>query len=548
MYVFAFDHPHGVAPGRLAPLLGAKGAALAEMTSVLDLPVPPGFTITTDAGRVVAGGGWPDGLDDEIAEHVARLEAAVGRRFGDPDEPLLVSVRSGADRSMPGMMDTVLDVGLGDRSVRGLARRTGGERFAWDCYRRLIDGFSRVVIGIDVTSELGATEVDVDVDERRAGCERALAAVAARTGETFPQDPAQQLHRAIAAVFSSWGTPRAAAYRARQGIADDPGTAVSVQTMVFGNRDDRSGTGVASTRDPSTGEARPVGDFLVRAQGDDVVAGAHATDGLDGMAARFPERHAELLDVFARLEAHHRDLCEVEFTIETDRLWVLQARIGTRTGAAALRMAVEMVDRPGWHLARDEALLRVTGEHLRQVMRPGFDAGEAEVMVVGRPASPGAAVGQACFSAAAAIDAADRGDAVILVRAETSPEDVPAMGVAAGVLTATGGPASHAAVVARGWGIPAVVGAAIHIDGEQFTAGGVTVEAGALVSIDGSTGEVAVGARRRRPAGQDPALVTLLGWADDAVAERGGAPVGDDPAARLAAAHRALGLGPPSER
>lgn len=530
MLVFAFDRPPALGAAARRDLLGAKGAGLAEMTA-LGLAVPPGFTITTPAARSVAAGTWPGGLGEEIAAHLAGLEERCGRRLGDPDDPLLVSVRSGAAVSMPGMMATVVDLGCTDRSVVGLAARTGDERFARDCYRRFIVGFARAVLGSGVGDDIGAdlgpaTDAATgDADASAAACRRAFEVVEDRTGQPFPQDPGEQLRRTIIAIAASWWSPRAVAYRRRVGIGDEPGTAVTVQAMVFGNRDDRSGTGVAWSRDPTTGEHRPYGDFVVRAQGDDLVGGTRHGDGLDDLAGRMPAVHAELLDVLVRLEAHHRDLCEVEFTVESGRLWVLQSRVATRSAAAAVRLAVDMAidpgDRAGWTISRAEALLRVTADHLDQLGRHAHTAaGDAgRVIATGVAASPGTAVGRVRFTADAALAAVERGEAVILVRPETSPADVAAMGVSAGVLTAAGGRASHAAVIARGWGIPAVVGAAIAMADDHFRAGDVTVAAGDEVAIDGSTGTVILGARvELGPAGEPPALATLLAWADDAVA------------------------------
>jgi len=524
--VYAFDHKHRRPPMEQKDLLGGKGANLAEMTSVLGLPVPPGFTITTDACRAYLEGGWPDGLDDEVAKAVRRIERAMGKALGDPDDPLLVSVRSGAKFSMPGMMDTVLNLGLNDESVRGLAKQTDDQRFAYDSYRRFIAMYARIVLGVD-GEELdhlldGARRLDrVDSDAAisartlRRLCERYHDLVEATTGSPFPQDPAVQLRGAIEAVFHSWGGPRAVAYRKREHIPDDLGTAVNVQAMVFGNRDDRSGTGVGFTRNASTGEAAPYGDFLLNAQGEDVVAGIRNTEDLDALASHFPDIHDELLKIFAKLERHYRDMCDTEFTVEQGKLWMLQTRVGKRTGEAALRMAVEMTEQKGWKLTQAEALGRVTAEHLDQVLHPHFVAGTRKAITTGLAASPGAGVGKAHFTADACVEAANRGEAVILVRNETSPEDVHGMQVAEGILTARGGLASHAAVVARGWGIPAVVGAeGIHIADHHFTVGEVTVREGDEISIDGTTGEVVLGAVDLEAPELSGDFGTILGWAD----------------------------------
>ena len=342
--VFDFDHHHKVSPRELNAVLGGKGANLAEMTSVLGLPVPHGFTISTEACRAYLASGWPNGLSGEVDAHLARLEALMGRKIGDPSDPLLVSVRSGAKISMPGMMDTVLNLGLNDESVIGLGERTAGERFAYDCYRRFIHMYSTIVLDLDgapferafdETKERSGVEADSDVpaDALIGLVDEYLTLVERLSGAPFPQDPAHQLRGAIEAVFRSWNAPRAIAYRRRERIPDDLGTAVNVQAMVFGNRDDRSGTGVGFTRDPATGENRPYGDFLVNAQGEDVVAGIRNTEPLAALGSRFPDIYAELLGIFARLEEHYRDMCDTEFTIDHGKLWMLQTRVGKRTGA-----------------------------------------------------------------------------------------------------------------------------------------------------------------------------------------------------------------------
>jgi pyruvate,orthophosphate dikinase len=527
-YVFAFDHRHKRPPMEMKDLLGGKGANLAEMTSVLRLPVPPGFTITTDACRAYMHSGWPAGLSDEVARHVGLLEKAMKRRLGDPSDPLLVSVRSGARFSMPGMMDTVLNLGLNDRSVKGLARATADERFAYDSYRRFIAMYARIVLDVDgerfdeqleraKKNAKARTDADLPAEALKDLCVIYMKDVKQLTGRAFPQDPQRQLRGAIEAVFSSWDTPRARAYREREKIPHDLGTAVNVQVMVFGNRDERSGTGVGFTRNAATGEDKPYGDFLVNAQGEDVVAGIRKTQDLDDLGKVFPGIKDELIGIFARLEAHYRDMCDTEFTIEQGKLWMLQTRVGKRTGSAALRMAVDMTNqrRRGWKITRDEALLRVTGDHIEQVLHPQFAGEQAQVIATGLAASPGAAVGQVYFSADDAAEAAAGGAKVILVRSETSPEDVHGMQASQGILTSRGGLVSHAAVVARGWGIPAVVGAdGVEISGRSFTAGGVTVAEGDMISIDGTTGEVVLGEVELSVGEAPPELETLLGWAD----------------------------------
>ena len=522
--VYSFDHKHRRAPMEMKDLLGGKGANLAEMTSVLRLPVPPGFTITTDACRAYMASGWPTGLDKEVQKQVTKLEKDMGRTLGDPSDPLLVSVRSGAKFSMPGMMDTVLNLGLNDRSVLGLAQSTGDERFAFDSYRRFISMYGRIVLDLEAEAFDGpldalkekvgaATDADIPARDLRKLCTRYKTVVEKHTGQPFPQEPMAQLKGAIEAVFASWNGPRAIAYRTRERISHDLGTAVNVQAMVFGNRDDRSGTGVGFTRDPATGAKGEYGDFLVNAQGEDVVAGIRNTEPLSALKGHFPEIHDELLAIFTRLERHYRDMCDTEFTIEQDKLWMLQTRVGKRTGAAALRMAVDMVK--DFRLTHADALMRVTAEHLDQVLHPQFEAGGHEVIAKGLPASPGAAVGRVYLTADGAADAADRGEKVVLVRTETSPEDVHGMQVAEGILTARGGLVSHAAVVARGWGIPAVVGAeALRIYSDHFTAGDVTVKEGEVVSLDGTTGEVVLGAVALSTSEPPTEFQTILGWAD----------------------------------
>ena len=526
-YVFDFDHDHGVAPRTLGRLLGGKGANLAEMASVLALPVPPGFTISTEACAAALDGTWPDGLDAEVDAAVERLERTFGRRLGDALDPLLVSVRSGAPVSMPGMMDTVLDLGLHDASVEGLAAQTD-ERFALDSYRRFIAMYASIVAELDPApfaalvdearaGEGAATDAEISPGALRELVRRFLALASEGMGRPFPQDPREQLRGAVDAVFRSWAGDRAVAYRRREGIADDLGTAVNVQAMVFGNRDDRSGTGVGFTRDPGTGEARPYGDLLVNAQGEDVVAGIRKTEPLEAMADHFPAAHAELLRAFDRLERHFRDMCDVEFTIEQERLWLLQTRVGKRGGAAAVRMAVEMVADEHIALTREEAVQRVEAEQLDQVLHPQLEAhDDRRLLTTGLGASPGAAVGRVCLSSDEAAEAADRGEDVILVRVETSPEDVHGMLVSEGILTSRGGLVSHAAVVARGWGKPAVVGAeALEIGPHGFRVGDVEVAEGEVISIDGTTGEVLRGELGLAAAEPPPELETLLGWADE---------------------------------
>ena len=529
-YVYDFDHEHPRPPMELKSLLGGKGANLAEMTSVLGLPVPHGFTISTDACRAYMADGWPEGLSDEVGSHLQSLQQKMGRQLGDADEPLLVSVRSGAQFSMPGMMDTVLNLGLNDASVNGLAKQTDDERFAFDSYRRFIQMYGRIVLGISgevldeplerAKKEAGAeSDAALDADALKSLVGELKEIVARKTGSPFPQDPDDQLRGAIEAVFSSWNSPRAVAYRARERIADDLGTAVNVQAMVFGNRDDRSGTGVGFTRDPATGAQGAYGDFLVNAQGEDVVAGIRNTEPLSALSDRFPQIYEELMGIFARLEAHYRDMCDTEFTIEQGKLWMLQTRVGKRTGRAALKMAVDMVADKAIRLSTTEAVKRITADHIDQVLHPQFKEGSSlDVLTKGLGASPGAAVGEVVFSADDAAAKAAAGHDVILVRNETSPEDVHGMLASKGVLTARGGLVSHAAVVARGWGKPAVVGAEqlrIEAAAGRFSVGDRTFQEGDVISLDGTTGEVVAGAVELTLAEPPAELDQLLAWADE---------------------------------
>jgi pyruvate,orthophosphate dikinase len=556
-FVFDFDHAHRKPPMDMKDLLGGKGANLAEMTSVLRLPVPPGFTIGTTACRSYMESGWPDGLTDQVAKARARLEKTMGKRIGDPSDPLLVSVRSGAKFSMPGMMDTVLNLGLNDQSVEGLAKQTDDERFAFDSYRRFVAMYGRIVLDIpgdefdtllDAAKELAGTTSDAGIPTEllRYLVDAYQQIVERHTGKPFPQDPDEQLRGAIEAVFASWNGPRAVAYRERERIAHDLGTAVNVQAMVFGNRDDTSGTGVGFTRDPATGATGEYGDFLVNAQGEDVVAGIRNTEPLSALADLFPAIHVELLAIFGRLEAHYRDMCDTEFTIEQGKLWMLQTRVGKRTGRAALKMAVDMVGEKTIKLTKEEALDRITGEHLEQVLHPQFSGSGHTVLTRGLGASPGAAVGRVYLTADDAQAAAERGEQVVLVRSETSPEDVHGMLAAEGILTARGGLVSHAAVVARGWGKPAVVGAeALRISGSSFTVGDTVVNEGDWISVDGTHGTVMLGQVPVSEGETPPEFETVLGWADTVRAGHLGVRANADtgPDAANARRHGAEGIG-----
>ncbi len=489
-------------------LLGGKGANLAEMTN-LGLPVPPGFTISTEACRAyLETGGMPDGLDDEVSDHLARLEDKMGKRLGDADDPLLVSVRSGAKFSMPGMMETVLNVGLNDRSVQGLAAKAGGdERFAFDSYRRLLQMFGSTVLGIEphvfhealdgLKEDRGVkNDVDLTVDDLRGLVTTYKDRIREHTGRDFPQEPREQLDMAMRAVFDSWNTDRAVLYRRQERIPSDLGTAVNICSMVFGNGGEDSGTGVAFTRDPASGAQGIYGDYLQNAQGEDVVAGIRNTVPLADLERIDKAAYDELLGIMQTLEEHYKDLCDIEFTVEHGKLWMLQTRVGKRTAEAAFRIACQLVDQD--LIDSDEAVRRVTGSQLAQLMFPRFDTEAERVKVAqGMNASPGAAVGKAVFDSNTAVEWSDRGEGVILVRRETNPDDLRGMVAARGILTSRGGKTSHAAVVARGMGRTCVCGAdSLDVDvkaKKMTTADGSVIAEGDVISIDGTTGEVFAG-------------------------------------------------------
>jgi pyruvate,orthophosphate dikinase len=509
MVKFVYDFSEGNKD--LKDLLGGKGANLAEMTN-LGLPVPAGFTITTDACRTfLRTGHGPDGLDAEIAAHLADLEAAMGRKLGDPNDPLLVSVRSGAPFSMPGMMETVLNVGLNDESVAGLSRQAGGnDRFAWDSYRRLIQMFGKTVCDVPgdefeqaLQHAKSSRGVHDDVELDAAALQELVGAYkkvfAEHTGHDFPQDPRDQMDQAVEAVFRSWNADRAVLYRRQERIPADLGTAVNIVAMVFGNLGPDSGTGVAFTRDPATGESGIYGDYLANAQGEDVVAGIRNTLSLHELEGLDKKSYDELLKIMATLEGHYRDLCDIEFTIERGKLWMLQTRVGKRTAAAAFTIAAQLVDEGMIDL--DEALTRVTGAQLGQLMFPRFDLAENPAAITrGVGASPGAAFGEVVFTAAHAVEKAGQGHKVILVRRETNPDDLPGMIAAQGILTSRGGKTSHAAVVARGMGKTCVCGAdQVEVGRDEFTVAGHVVHEGDVISIDGTTGRVYLGEVPVRP-------------------------------------------------
>ena len=491
----------------LKDLLGGKGANLAEMTN-LGLPVPPGFVITTEACRYyLEQGSTPVGLDEEIATHLDALEQAMGRKLGDPADPLLVSVRSGAKFSMPGMMETVLNIGLSDESVQGLAKQAGNERFAWDSYRRLLQMFGKTVLdiegehfehAIDEAKQAKGVRNDLDLDanDLQSLVEVFKGIIKTEAGRDFPQEPKEQLDLAIKAVFNSWNADRAILYRRQERIPADLGTAVNVVAMVFGNLGMDSGTGVAFTRDPGTGAQGVYGDYLQNAQGEDVVAGIRNTVPLQDLEGIDKASYDQLMQIMQTLENHYKDLCDIEFTIERGKLWMLQTRVGKRTAAAAFRIAMQLVDQG--LIDEDEAVRRVSGEELARLMFPRFDTGgEVTKIAKGISASPGAAVGKAVFDSARAVELAAQGEKVILVRRETNPDDLHGMIAAQGILTSRGGKTSHAAVVARGMGKTCVCGAdELEVDtkAKKFTApGGITVSEGDMISIDGTSGVVYTG-------------------------------------------------------
>ena len=508
MAKYAYDFSQGNKD--MKDLLGGKGANLAEMTN-MGLPVPPGFTVTTEACLTyLVHGDHPACLLDEVEEHLTRLERAMAKSLGDPEDPLLVSVRSGAKFSMPGMMDTVLNLGLNDDSVQGLAKQTGDDwRFANDAYRRFVQMFGKIVMGVpaelfehalDRAKEAkfaGAQDTDLDAEDLRSLLEEFRAIYKEHVGSDFPQDPREQLRLAVEAVFRSWNGKRARDYRRQNKISDDLGTAVNIVAMVFGNRGDDSGTGVAFTRDPATGEKVPYGDYLPNAQGEDVVAGIRNTLPLAELQKIDPVSYGELLQVMSTLEIHYRDMCDIEFTIEKGRLWILQTRVGKRTAFAEWIMAHDMLEEG--LISEDEALLRVDADRLEELFKRVISteaAAQAKPIANGLNASPGAASGRVVFTADDAEEWARRGERVLLVRRETTPDDYHGMISSEGILTSAGGTNSHAAVVARGEGIPAVCGAdqvKIDLAARAFSANGTRVSEGDVVTIDGFSGAVYVG-------------------------------------------------------
>jgi pyruvate,orthophosphate dikinase len=523
---YVYDFSEGNAG--MKSLLGGKGANLAEMTG-LGIPVPQGFTVTTEACIYYSTHGtYPDGLKEEIEDHLHALEKLTGKVLGDPSKPLLLSIRSGAVFSMPGMMDTVLNLGLNDETVEGLAKSTGNPRFAYDSYRRFINMFGDVVMGVDPQlfedalnqkkAEVGAKlDTDLTADDLLDLTVRYKKLLGENAGEQFPSDPIKQLHMAVVAVFKSWDNHRAKVYRRTQGIPDDLGTAVNVQSMVFGNKGETSGTGVAFTRDPSTGENFFYGEFLMNAQGEDVVAGIRTPRPLSELADVMPEALDQLYKIRETLEKHYRDMQDVEFTIEDKKLYMLQTRNGKRTAPAALKMAVDMVEEG--LITKEEAVMRVDPSQLDQLLHPRLDPNqELEILATGLGASPGAGVGTIVFDANTAEELGSKGKPVILVRWETNPDDIHGLMHSQGVITSHGGMTSHAAVVARGMGKPCIAGVGdMKIDekAKQVTIGDVVLREGDWISMDGATGRVIAGQAKLAKAGFDERVTTVLGWADE---------------------------------
>ena len=527
-YVYVFANGKADGQGDMKDLLGGKGAGLAEMTNA-GLPVPPGFTITTEGcnAYLASGERFPDGMWEQVLAALAQVEDATGKKFGTSSNPLLVSVRSGAKFSMPGMMDTVLNLGLNESTLQGLAKLTANDRFAYDAYRRFIQMFGKIVLGVDAElfeKALSAAkrkaraklDTDLTASDLKQVCQEFRQIVRRQTGNDFPEDPQRQLQEAIKAVFRSWNGDRAKAYRRREHIADDLGTAVNIVTMVFGNMGSDSGTGVAFTRDPATGAKELFGDYLTNAQGEDVVAGIRTPKHIRELEHDMPEIYAQFLEVAKKLENHYRDIQDMEFTIERGKLWMLQTRNGKRTGPAAIKIVVDMV-REGL-IDEKTAVLRVPPSDLDQLLHKTIDPkAKLNILTKGINASPGAGSGRVVFTPEEAEAMAEKKEKVILVRRETSPEDVRGMDAAQGILTSTGGPTSHAAVVARGWGKPCIVGAGalnIDYDKNEFTVNGTRVRRGDWITVDGTTGNVILG---QAPL-VDPELgedfKLLMSWAD----------------------------------
>ncbi len=531
-YVYTFGGGSAEGDKSMKELLGGKGANLAEMSSI-GLPIPPGFTLSAEVCKYYNehDESWPEGVEAQLQEGVAKLEKLMGLKFGDSEDPLLVSVRSGAAKSMPGMMDTVLNLGLNDRSVQGLASKTDNTRFAFDCYRRFIDMFGNVVMGIDheefeevlqkLKDEEGVKlDTELGVEELKKLVDRYKAVYRKNTGYMFPQDPNEQLHYAINAVFGSWSSKRAKTYRKINRITGLLGTAVNVQAMVYGNMGDDCATGVCFTRNPADGTNELYGEFLVNAQGEDVVAGIRTPRNITELKDDMPKSYEELHEVTEKLEQHYQDMQDIEFTIQQGELFILQTRNGKRTGVAAVKIAVDMVEEG--LISRKGAVQKlVEPGHLDQLLHPQLkqsDINDDEIIGKGLPASPGAAVGKVVFNSEKAEEEKEKGEAVILVRIETSPEDVGGMSAAEGILTSRGGMTSHAAVVARGWGKPCVAGCddiVINYESQSFTNGEVTVKAGEWISIDGARGIVIKGKKPVEEPSFGENYHTFMNWVDE---------------------------------
>ncbi|RLG30638.1 pyruvate, phosphate dikinase, partial [Methanosarcinales archaeon] len=529
-YVYFFGDGRAEGSARMKDLLGSKGANLAEMVNI-GIPVPPGFTISTEAciHYYANDGGYPDGLEVEIDENLARTEGLTKKRFGDAKNPLLLSVRSGAAISMPGMMDTVLNIGLTDESVAGIAMGTGNDRFAYDSYRRFVQMFGNVVLGMEHSDfeqileekkqSRGVTmDTELDSEDLKELVSRYKELIEKETGRAFPEDPKEQLRMTINAVFESWNTDRAITYRALNNIPQDLGTGVNVQMMVFGNMGPDSGTGVCFTRDPATGENMFYGEYLMNAQGEDVVAGLRTPETLDQLEVEMPEIYGELAAIRKKLEKHYRDVQDMEFTIESGTLYMLQTRTGKRTAQAAVKTAVDMVAEG--LIDKETAILRVDPDQLDQLLHPMIDPkATVDVLVKGLAASPGAAVGKVVFSSHHAMELAERGEKAILVRLETSPDDVGGMAASQGILTARGGMTSHAAIVGRGMGKCCVVGCnELDVDGEakRFTVGDTVVNEGDYITLDGTKGDVILGVTDLVEPEMTGDFGTLMDWASRA--------------------------------
>ena len=527
-FVYFFGNKETEGNRSMKNLLGGKGSNLAEMAN-MGIPVPPGFTLTTKVCLLyLKDNQYPDGLLEQVKKAISKLEKVNGKNFGDPENPLLLSVRSGARVSMPGMMDTVLNLGLNDKSAVGIAHKTGNERLAYDSYRRFLTMFGDVVLGIEYENyesiidskkkELGVNlDTELDVDALKDLVTKFKVLIKKKSGKDFPQDPMQQLRMSIEAVFSSWNNQRAITYRRLNNIPNDWGTAVNVQTMVYGNMGETSGTGVAFTRDPGTGEKRFFGEYLFNAQGEDVVAGIRTPLPIETLKDNMPEVYNQLVEIYQKLEHHFTDMQDIEFTIEDGKLYMLQTRTGKRTAAAAVKIAVDMVDEK--LIDKKTALMRIEPNQIDQLLHPMIDPNASlEVIASGLPASPGAAVGKVVFLAEDAEEMTKEGEKTILVRTETSPEDIGGMDAAEGVLTVRGGMTSHAAVVARGMGKPCVAGCgdiAINMKKGVFTANGYTIKKGDYITIDGTEGKVMIGEVELITAGVSSELRTILEWADD---------------------------------